>query len=299
MQTAVIYVRQSRDRTGDEAAVQRQQAECEALCAERRWAVVEVYEDNDRSASSGKRPDYQRLLRDIPSARFSAIVAWHPDRLHRRPRELEDFIDLIEEHRVKVETVQAGHWDLSTASGRMVARTLGAVARYEVEHKSDRQRAGNRQRAVEGTPHAGPTPFGYRREVQRNNAGRVLGATLVPEPREAEAVREAYKLLLAGGTLRGIASEWNARALTTSAGQPWTGWSVRRRFKSAVYAGITVYEGEKLGAGNWPRSSPSRPGGPRSRSCATRSGARPPTTPAATCSRAWRSAASRAAVPRS
>jgi site-specific DNA recombinase len=30
--------------------------------------------------------------------------------------------------------------DLSTPSGRMVARQLGAVARYESEHKSERQR---------------------------------------------------------------------------------------------------------------------------------------------------------------
>lgn len=252
MPAAAIYVRQSLDRSGDEAAVQRQQAECEDLCAKRGWVVVEVYKDNDKSASSGKpRPDYRRLMRDIPSGRFSVVVAWHPDRLHRQPSELEDFIKLIEAHRVQVETVTAGIWDLSTPSGRLVARQLGAVARYEVEHKSDRQRAGNRQRALDGTPHSGPRPFGYRREVTRNDAGNVLGAILVVEPLEAEAVRQGYQLLLAGAKLRGIAAGWNASGFRTSAGQPWTGSSVCRRLKSPAYAGRTVYDGEEVGTGNW------------------------------------------------
>jgi hypothetical protein len=37
--------------------------------------------------------------------------------------------------------LQAGPLDLSTPSGRMVARQLGAVARYESEHRSERVRA--------------------------------------------------------------------------------------------------------------------------------------------------------------
>lgn len=251
MTTAAIYVRQSLDPTGEEAAVLRQRAECEALCAERGWDVAEVYSDNDKSASNGKpRPNYQRLFREIGTGRFSVIVAWHPDRLHRRPRELEDFIDLIEAHKIKVETVRAGHWDLSTPSGRVVARTLGAIARFEVEQKSDRQKAGNRQRALAGAPHSSPNPFGYRREALTED-GKVKGATLAVVPREAEALRRGYELLLSGGTLYGIAADWNAAGLRTSANRPWTGHTVRRRLVQPVYAGFVVYDGEHLGSGNW------------------------------------------------
>ena len=71
------------------------------------------------------------------------MVAWHPDRLHRSPRELEAFIQLLERTRCTVETVQAGHWDLSTPTGRMTARQIGEVGRYESEHRADRVRAGD------------------------------------------------------------------------------------------------------------------------------------------------------------
>ena len=56
---------------------------------------------------------------DLVRARgCSAIVAWAPDRLHRSPRELEDFIDLLDRYGVAVATVQSGHWDLTTPGGR-------------------------------------------------------------------------------------------------------------------------------------------------------------------------------------
>ena len=50
-------------------------------------------------------------------------------RLTRHPRELEDFIDLLDAHRVEVATHMAGDYDLSTSrgrcgpGGRAVART--------------------------------------------------------------------------------------------------------------------------------------------------------------------------------
>jgi site-specific DNA recombinase len=36
------------------------------------------------------------MLADLKRGRVDAVIAWHPDRLHRRPVELESFIDLVE-----------------------------------------------------------------------------------------------------------------------------------------------------------------------------------------------------------
>ncbi len=57
---------------------------------------------------------------------------------------------------VPTHTVRAGLLDLSTPSGRMVARQLGAVAQYESEHKSDRVRRARLQAAQHGEPQGGP-----------------------------------------------------------------------------------------------------------------------------------------------
>jgi site-specific DNA recombinase len=249
---AAIYLRQSMDRTGEGAAVQRQREDCEELCQRRAWVVAAVYQDNDTSASSSKpRKHYQRLLRDVAAGRLDVIVAWHPDRLHRKPVELEEFIALVEKHGVRVETVQAGFWDLTTPSGRLAARNLGNYARFEVEHKSERQKRGNRQRAMQGQPHASPRPFGYTREVVRSDAGKVLSWSLKVEPTEAKAVRAAYRRLLAGASLRSIAAEWNEAGHLTSKGKPWAAYSVRDRLKSPLYAGLVFYDGQQVTTGNW------------------------------------------------
>jgi hypothetical protein len=95
---------------------------------------VDVYSDNDISAYAGKRrPEYERMLADLKSGRVNAVIAWHPDRLHRRAVELEPFIDVVEAAEAVVKTCTAGELDLSTPSGRMVARILGVAARHEVE----------------------------------------------------------------------------------------------------------------------------------------------------------------------
>src|SRR3954454_20195704 len=126
MPGVAIYVRISDDRVGAGLGVARQEADCRQRAEELSWPVVDVYCDNDLSAYSGRpRPEYRRLLRDLEASRADVVLAWHTDRLHRSPRELEEFIDLCERRGVGVETVKAGPVDLSTPAGRAVARTLG------------------------------------------------------------------------------------------------------------------------------------------------------------------------------
>ena len=52
---AGIYTRISWDPDGQRAGVERQRLDCEAVCVDRGWKIAEYFEDNDRSAYSGKR----------------------------------------------------------------------------------------------------------------------------------------------------------------------------------------------------------------------------------------------------
>jgi site-specific DNA recombinase len=265
---AAVYLRQSLDRHGSGLAVARQREDCLKLCAERGWEPVE-YTDNDVSASSGKaRPAYTRMLADVDAGRLGAVVAWDLDRLHRRPVELEHFIDLADRHRLALATV-GGDADLSTHNGRLYARIKGAVARGEMEQKSARQQRANLQRAEMGRPRAGG----------RRAVGYTADGTQLNEA-EAAHIRDGYRLLLAGASLRGIAARWNAAtipcdltdgacseagpntcpscggtgevAFTTAAGGPWRPDAVRYTLKNVRNAAIAVHRGEELGRGNWP-----------------------------------------------
>lgn len=66
------------------------------------------------------------------------VLCWHADRLHRSNAELEDYINVVEPRDITTETVKAGMIDLNTPVGRMVARQLCTIARYESEHRAER-----------------------------------------------------------------------------------------------------------------------------------------------------------------
>src|SRR5262245_36423336 len=118
---AAVYVRISDDREGQGLGVKRQADDCRKLAERLGWTVVKTYQDNDISAFSGKRrPEYRRLLDDIAAGAIDAVLAWHTDRLHRSPLELEEYIRVCEPRGVPTQTVTAGPVDLSTASGRAI-----------------------------------------------------------------------------------------------------------------------------------------------------------------------------------
>lgn len=239
---AVIYARISQDRTGAGLGVDRQITECRALADRLGWHVVDVHTDNDLSAYSGKpRPGYRRLLADVRSGRARGVLAWHTDRLHRSPVELEEYISACEPLGVPTHTVQAGHLDLSTASGRMVARQLGAVARFESEHKGERVRAARQQAAAAGRWQGGVRPFGFEDD----------GVTIRPD--EAAEIVKAADALLTGVGLRSIVRDLNARGVrTTFKAQHWAPQSFRDVLLRPRNAGIAVYRGEEVGPAEWP-----------------------------------------------
>lgn len=241
VRAAAVYARISSDPEGDRLGVTRQREDCEALAARKGWPVAEVYVDDDRSAYSGKvRPEYRRMLDDIGTKTIDAVIVYNLDRLHRQPRELEAFLDLVDAAGVTALASVEGDINLGSHDGRFHARILGAVARKSSDDASRRIKRKNEERAAAGLPTGGGTrPFGYR-------ADRVT-----VDPVEARLVREASSRVLAGDSVRAIATEWNAKAIPTAAGKRWTVETLRRMLYSARISGQREHLGEIVAAGQW------------------------------------------------
>ncbi|MBM0128063.1 recombinase family protein [Pimelobacter simplex] len=233
---AAIYVRQSLDRSGEGAAVDRQLAECTELAERNSWAVAEVYRDNDASASNGKRPDWQRLLADLDAGLYDVLVCWHTDRLYRRVRDLVDLVEIAERRPLRISSVKAAEIDLSTPAGRMLAGMLGHAARYEVEQKGARQVSANRARAQDGTVLWTRRPFGFDRS----------GTEVRVVKKEAAALEAAASKVLAGATLASVARDLNKRGISTSLGREWSVTSLKRALLNPRVAGHVVYRGELM-----------------------------------------------------
>lgn len=241
---AAIYCRISQDREGEALGVARQEEDARELAACLGYRVTEVYTDNDRSASTRtkkKRPRYDAMLTAARRGEFQAVISYSNSRLTRRPRELEDLIELHEHYGVRFHTVVSGDDDLSTADGRMVARLKGSIDAAEAERTAERVTRAARQAAEAGKWHGGRRPFGFEPD----------GLTIRED--EAEVIREGYRAIVAGGSLRSVMRLWNARGLFAAKGaNEWSLPSVRSCLKSPRYIGKRTYRGEIVADAEWP-----------------------------------------------
>lgn len=144
--TTAIYLRSHEGPDG--RSLERQRLACLGLLDRLGWQAEEVYMDN--GPTSRRRPSFERMLEDVAAGRVQRIVTHDPDRLYRRLAELDRFLELVEDHGLEVRTVTSGGLDLASASGRLAARLVGALARHEAEleaqERSERARAASAAR---------------------------------------------------------------------------------------------------------------------------------------------------------
>ncbi len=213
------------------------------------YVVADCYVDDDVSAWSGTtRPEFERMLDDLQARRIGAVLAWHLDRLTRHPRELEAFIDLCDRLRVKLGCVTSDV-DIGTHIGRLTARMLGGLARYESDHKSERIRRKHEEIAAKGRASGGGSrPYGYEADK------------LTVRPAEAAIVNECARRLLAGEPVRSIAADLNKRAVPSATGGRWSPQSLRRMLASPRISGQRVHHGEIVAKAVWPAIISSKEG---------------------------------------
>lgn len=237
MTAAAIYRRISRDPEGLREGVTRQDEDTRALAARLGVTVADahVFEDNDTGASTlsrKPRPRYEAMLEAARAGEFASILAYSNSRLTRRPRELEDLLDLYEQHGVEIHTVVSGSDDLATADGRMTARIKASVDAAEAERTGERLQRAFLQRAQRGTPSQGGRPFGWQADK------------ITPDPTEAPLILEAVADVLDGVGLREIVRRWNDAGVTTARGNEWDHRALRQMLKQPRLAGWRVYRGQ-------------------------------------------------------
>ncbi len=235
---ALIYVRISRDPSGQELGVQRQEQKCRELADREGLTVSHVLVDNDTSAYSGKpRPGWEEALNLVKNGRVDVLVSWAVDRMIRHPRDLETLVDVLEGSGTKIRTVTGSEFDLTTSEGRMQARMMGSIARFESERKSERLKAKATQLAEAGkVGGGGHRPFGFESD-----------RTTIREE-EAEAIRWASTEVLAGASLRQVCARM---PLPTVKGGPWKPTTLRRVLTAPRTAGLREHQGEVVGEAEW------------------------------------------------
>jgi site-specific DNA recombinase len=250
MRRAAKYKRISRDREGRELGIQRQDQDLNGLAERHDLVVAGDYFDNDLSASRHARkprPDYEQMLKDARTGRFDVIIAYTMGRLTRRPREFEDLIDLATDYGIEFQYVRSPSFDLRTAQGREIARTMAARDAGEAEELAERVQRQKVQAAESGGWRGGRRPYGYGVPIGTKRVYSTTAEDWVDKPiydcyklaeDEAEEIAHATREILLGGSLRGLAASLNERGKLTSTGHRWTATELRRVLRRARNAGL-------------------------------------------------------------
>lgn len=155
------------------------------------------------SAAKPGRPVFQKMLKDIEKGKYQGVVAWHPDRISRNPKDAGDFMWLLQSG--KIEDLLFCSYEFScTPDGiEQLQSCLSQAQKYSGKLSIDVRR-GNHEKRKQGYYPSHP-PVGYMHDQTTK--------TIIPDPKRFNLIQRAFKLILTG--------EYSARQVCDIANQQW------------------------------------------------------------------------------
>lgn len=107
------------------------------------WNLIDTYIDQGISGAKGrdKRPQFDRLCKDMIRRRFDLVMVWDVSRLGRSLQHLVEFLNDVQSVGCDLYIHQQG-LDTSTPSGRMMFQMVGVFSEFERSMISERVRLG-------------------------------------------------------------------------------------------------------------------------------------------------------------
>ena len=122
----------------------------------------------------------------------------------------------------------------ATADGELLLTLLAGFAQEESRSISENVKWGTRKRFQQGIPNGRHSVYGYRWEDDQ----------LVIVPEEAEVLRLIYKKYLNGISAEQTENQLREMGITTRAGEPFTGSTIRKMLVNITYAGSFLLQKE-------------------------------------------------------
>jgi len=244
---AALYPRVSDRKQKDNFSIPTQLEAMREYCIKNNLEIVKEYIEDVISGTKLARPVLDQIREDVAAGLFDILVCHDVDRFGRN---LGHQIFLEEEfakHGVEVKYVLGDYKD--NPEGRLTKHIKGVIAEYEREKIIERTFRGRLGRAKAGQVNiTSRVPYGY---VYRSGERR---GWIEIVPREAEVVREIYRLYVEDGlSCQGIAEELTERQVVTRSGsQQWSPSTIRGILRNETYAGVWHDNKRKRGKGRNP-----------------------------------------------
>ncbi|MFW5887613.1 MAG: recombinase family protein [Bacteriovoracia bacterium] len=166
MKNVAIYARVS----SSEQKVDTQLVSLRDYCLRMGYEVVDEYVDEGYSGKSDKRPNFERLLRDLRAGQIDMVVCYKLDRVGRSLKHLLNLFEEFQNRNVGFASLSQ-NIDTTTAEGRMFLRMLMVLAEYERELIVSRTKDGLARAIKQGK--ALGRPKGSKDKKRRRRSGYI------------------------------------------------------------------------------------------------------------------------------
>jgi site-specific DNA recombinase len=189
------------------------------------WTLVPTqYSDGGYTGANIERPGVKQLLADIEAGKIDCVVVYKVDRLSRSLIDFSKMMELFEKRGVCFVSVTQ-QFNTNSSLGRLTLNILLSFAQFEREIISERTRDKQVAARKKGKWTGGHILLGYDLDSR--------GGRLAINPKEAERIREMFRLYLEGTAVVEIVQRfdkqgWRNKQWTTQDGKLYGGSPLRR-----------------------------------------------------------------------
>lgn len=236
----VIYSRKSKF-TGKGESIENQIELCRQYIAahfgedEAKQALI--YEDEGFSGGNLARPQFQKMMKDSHTIRFSAIVVYRLDRISRNIGDFAKLIEDLGERDIDFISLRE-QFDTSSPMGRAMMYIASVFSQLERETIAERIRDNMHELSKTGRWLGGTTPLGYESEAVTSVTidGKHKKACHLKEiPSEIHLVTLIFDHFLETGSLAKTAQFLMQRQYRTRRDKPFTRFAIRGILSNPVY----------------------------------------------------------------
>lgn len=243
-----IYTRKSSEEGLEQSfnSLDAQREACQAYIQSQRhegWRGLGThYDDGGFSGGTLARPALQKLLEDIDAGKIDTVVVYKVDRLTRSLADFAKIIEIFDAHKVSFVSITQ-QFNTTTSMGRLTLNVLLSFAQFEREVTGERIRDKIAASKRKGMWMGGIVPLGYDLKERK----------LIVNPKEAEHVREIYRLYLELGCVSKLRADLDRRGITSkrrtsaagrkSGGAAYSRGALYEILKNRIYLGEIAHQG--------------------------------------------------------
>lgn len=209
----VIRVSTHRQANNEEGSLKNQLQRLQAHLKYKNTTSEEHWEETDKyilKAVSGKdafrNEVFVKLISDIKSGRINTVLCTALDRISRSVKDFLNFFEILHEYQVEFVCLKQ-NYDTTTPQGKLFITVMMALAEFEREQTSDRNKEASLARAERGLWNGGQI-FGY--ELNTNKKGYLFA-----DGKEKIIVNYAFETYLNCGSLMETARKMNEQGFRT------------------------------------------------------------------------------------